>query len=66
MSGISIKEVIERVGWSSQDTFCEHYYRPSEEVRVAADWTLSPESIYKHVQDMLMFAGALRSTIWNG
>ena len=38
MNGITIREVMERAGWSRQDTFCKHYYRPTEQALVAAEY----------------------------
>ena len=41
MNGITIREVMERAGWSRQDTFCKHYFRPSEQALVAAKYGAS-------------------------
>ena len=41
MNGITIREVMERAGWSRQDTFCKHYFRPSEQALVAAKYGVS-------------------------
>jgi len=38
MNGITIREVMERAGWSRQDTFCKHYFRPIEQALVAAEY----------------------------
>ena len=38
MNGITIREVMERAGWSRQDTFCKHYFRPTEQALVAAEY----------------------------
>ena len=32
---------MERAGWSRQDTFCKHYFRPSERALVAAKYGAS-------------------------
>jgi len=31
MAGISVQEIMSRVGWSRKSTFCKHYYRPQSE-----------------------------------
>ena len=41
MNGITIREVMERAGWSSKDTFCKHYFRPSKEATLAAEFGAS-------------------------
>ena len=41
MNGVTIREVMERAGWSRQDTFCKHYFRPSERALVAAKYGAS-------------------------
>ena len=38
MNGVTIREVMARAGWSSQDTFSKHYYRPSKAAQVAAEF----------------------------
>jgi len=36
MNGITSREVMERAGWSRQDTFCKHYFidKPTEQALV--------------------------------
>ena len=41
MNGITIREVMERAGWSSKNTFCKHYFRPSEQATLAAEFGAS-------------------------
>ena len=41
MNGLSIREVMEHAGWSSKDTFCKHYFRPSEQAILAAEFGAS-------------------------
>ena len=31
MAGLSVEQVLARAGWTSEDTFCRHYYRPPAE-----------------------------------
>ena len=31
MAGLSVEQVLARTGWTSEDTFCRHYYRPLAE-----------------------------------
>ena len=38
MSGLSVQQVLNRAGWSSEDTFCRHYYRPPAEVDSAVEY----------------------------
>ena len=41
MNGVTIHEVMEHAGWSSKDTFCKHYFRPSEQAILAAEFGAS-------------------------
>ena len=41
MNGLTIREVMDRAGWSSKDTFYKHYYRPSEQAQLAAAYESS-------------------------
>ena len=58
MNGITIWEVMERAGWSRQDTLCKHYFRPSEQALVAAKYGACIGYIY------VDRTGTLRNTIW--
>ena len=48
VAGMSAQQIMARAGWSSADTFSQHYYRPPAEVTNAVNFGQ---------------AGALRSTI---
>ena len=41
MNGVTICEVMEHAGWSSKSTFCKHYFRPSEQATLAAEFGAS-------------------------
>ena len=53
MSGISTKEIMERAGWSCEDTFCKFYYKPPDEFGAARSFGRAVLS-YKHAKDMLI------------
>ena len=41
MNGVTIREVMERAGRSREDTFCKHYFRPSEKATLAGKYGAS-------------------------
>ena len=38
MAGMSVQQIMARAGWSSMDTFCQHYYRPPAEATNAVNF----------------------------
>ena len=48
VAGMSAQQIMARAGWSSADSFCQHYYRPPAEATNAVNFGQ---------------AGAIRSTI---
>ena len=38
MAGLSTQQILARAGWSSEDTFTKHYYRPTAEVVDVGDF----------------------------
>ena len=53
LSGLSTREIMDRVGWSSLDTFCRYYFRPQSEFCAAKRFDDAVLG-YKHAQDMLI------------
>ena len=35
MPGLSVQQIMARAGWAAQDTFIEHYYKPTAAAEVA-------------------------------
>ncbi len=65
MSGLSVEQVLARAGWSSEDTFCKHYFRPPAETESAVEYGRAVLScvILRTCRGHADQAGALRSTI---
>ena len=53
MSGVSIQEILNRAGWSKEDTFSRFYYRPKEAEKSARSFG---EGVlgYEHAKDRLI------------
>ena len=47
MAGISTQEIMNRAGWSKEDTFCRFYYRPTQAESTASEFSQSVLG-YKH------------------